>query len=83
MAFRLMSALAGAAKSGSKNIRERDTEFRVSLKNTAADLAKEAKNVISERTKAATSYTNKGRQLMDEYGLNEGQVQALLSGRSS
>lgn len=80
MAFRLMSALAGAAKSASKNIRERDEEFRVSLKNTAADLAKEAKNVISERTKAATSYTNKGRQLMDEYGLNEGQVQALLSG---
>lgn len=80
MAFRLMSALAGAAKSASANIRERDKEFRVSLKNTAADLAKEAKNVISERTKAATSYTNKGRQLMDEYGLNEGQVQALLSG---
>jgi len=80
MAFRLMSALAGAAKSASTNIRERDKEFRVSLKNTAADLAKEAKNVIAERTKAATSYTNKGRQLMDEYGLNEGQVQALLSG---
>ena len=80
MAFRLMSALAGAAKSASANIRERDKEFRVSLKNTAADLAKEAKNVIAERTKAATSYTNKGRQLMDEYGLNEGQVQALLSG---
>ena len=80
MAFRLMSALAGAAKRGSANIQERDKEFRVSLKNTAADLAKEAKNVIAERTKAATSYTNKGRQLMDEYGLNEGQVQALLSG---
>ena len=80
MAFRLMSALAGAAKSASANIRERDKEFRVSLKNTAEELAKEAKNVISERTKAATNYTNKGRQLMDEYGLNEGQVQALLSG---
>ena len=62
MAFRLMSALAGAAKRGSANIQERDKEFRVSLKNTAADLAKEAKNVIAERTKAATSYTNKGRQ---------------------
>lgn len=80
MAFRLMSALAGAAKRGSANIQERDKEFRVSLRNTATDLAKEAKNVISERTKAARSYTNKGRQLMDEYGLNEGQVQALLSG---
>ena len=80
MAFRLMSALAGAAKRGSANIQERDKEFRVSLRNTATDLAKEAKNVISERTNAARSYTNKGRQLMDEYGLNEGQVQALLSG---
>lgn len=79
MAFRLQSALAGAATRLSSKIEKFDEAYADSLKNTAANLAKEAKNIVKERTAAVRQYQNYGKVLIDEYGLNERQVQALLS----
>ena len=63
MAFRLQSFLAGAAKEATKNIRALDEEYRESLKNTAANLAKEAQTVRKERTKAILDYSDRGKKI--------------------
>ena len=79
MAFRLQSFLAGAAKEATKNIRALDEEYRDSLKNTAADLAKEAKNIRKERMAATLEYGGKARKLQRDFGLSDGQIQTILS----
>ena len=56
MAFRLQSAIAGAAKKASENLSKLDEEYRDSIKNTAANLAKEAAAVRKERMNAVTNY---------------------------
>lgn len=79
MAFRLQSFLAGAAKEATKNIRALDEEYAESLKNTAANLAKEAQTVRKERTKAILDYSDKGKKLKRDYKLSDAQIQTLLS----
>lgn len=79
MAFRLQSFLAGAAKEATKNIRALDEEYRESLKNTAANLAKEAQTVRKERTKAILDYSDRGKKLKRDYKLTDAQIQTLLS----
>lgn len=79
MAFRLQSFLAGAAKEATKNIRALDEEYRDSLKNTAADLAKEAKNIRKARMTATLEYGGKARKLQRDFGLSDGQIQTILS----
>lgn len=79
MAFRLQSFLAGAAKEATKNIRALDEEYRESLKNTAADLAKEAKNIRKARMTATLEYGGKARKLQRDFGLSDGQIQTILS----
>jgi hypothetical protein len=79
MAFRLQSFLAGAAKEATKNLRARDEDLLESIKNSASNLAKEAKNVRKERMNAIREYGSKGRRLRNEYGLNDGQIQTILS----
>jgi len=79
MAFRLQSFLAGAAKEATKNIRALDEEYRESLKNTAANLAKEAQAVRKERTQAILDYSDKGKKLKRDYKLSDAQIQTLLS----
>tara|TARA_R110002012_G_scaffold157782_2_gene319034 strand:- start:3965 stop:5659 length:1695 start_codon:yes stop_codon:yes gene_type:complete len=80
MAFRLQSALAGAATRLSSKFEKFDETYADSLKNTAANLKKEAKNIVKERTAAVRDYQKYGKRLIDDYGLNEGQVQAVLAG---
>jgi len=79
MAFRLQSFLAGAAKEATKNIRALDEEYAESLKNTAANLAKEAQAVRKERTKAILDYRDRGKKLKRDYQLSDAQIQTLLS----
>jgi len=79
MAFRLQSFLAGAAEKATKNIRALDEEYAESLKNTAANLAKEAQAVRKERTKAVLDYRDRGKKLKRDYKLSDAQVQTLLS----
>jgi hypothetical protein len=80
MAFRLQSAIAGAAKKASENLNELDEEYRESIKNTAANLAKEAAAVRKQRMAAVTDYNRRARKLKTNYDLSDGQIQTLLSG---
>ena len=80
MAFRLQSAIAGAAKKASENLSKLDEEYRDSIKNTAANLAKEAAAVRKERMNAVTNYNRRARKLKTNYDLSDGQIQTLLAG---
>lgn len=80
MAFRLQSFLSGAAKKASENLSKLDDEYRESIRNTAANLAKEAAAVRKERMAAVTNYNRKARRLKTSYDLTDGQIQTLLAG---
>lgn len=80
MAFRLQSAIAGAAKKASENLSKLDEEYRDSIRNTAANLAKEAAAVRKERMNAVTNYNRRARKLKTNYDLSDGQIQTLLAG---
>lgn len=80
MAFRLQSAIAGAAKKATKNLTALDEEYRENVKNTAANLAKEAAAVRKERMNAVTNYNRRARKLRTNYDLTDGQIQTLLAG---
>jgi hypothetical protein len=78
MAFRLQSFIAEAARVGTKKINAFDEGLAEELKNTASNLAKEAKEVRKERMTAVRDYRSKARDLRDTYGLNDGQIQTVL-----
>lgn len=78
MAFRLQSFIAEAARVGTKKINAFDEGLAEELKNTASNLAKEAKEVRKERMTAVRDYRGKARDLRDTYGLNDGQIQTVL-----
>lgn len=80
MAFRLQSAIAGAAKKAIENLGELDKEYRQSIKDTAANLAKEAGVVRKQRMAAVTDYNRRARKLRNNYDLSDAQIQTLLSG---
>lgn len=80
MAFRLQSAIAGAAKKATENLSALDEEYRDSIRNTAANLAKEAAAVRKERMNAVTNYNRRARKLKTNYDLTDGQIQTLLAG---
>ena len=80
MAFRLQSAIAGAAKKATENLNELDKEYRESIRNTAANLAKEAATVRKQRMTAVTDYNRRARKLRNNYDLSDAQIQTLLSG---
>lgn len=80
MAFRLQSAIAGAAKKATENLGELDKEYRQSIKDTAANLAKEAAAVRKLRMSAVTDYNRRARKLRNNYDLSDAQIQTLLSG---
>ena len=80
MAFRLQSAIAGAAKKATENLNELDKEYRESIKDTAANLAKEAAIVRKQRMSAVTDYNRRARKLRNNYDLTDAQIQTLLSG---
>jgi len=80
MAFRLQSFLSGAAKKASENLSKLDDDYRESIKNTAANLAREAAAVRKERMAAVTNYNRKARRLKTSYDLTDGQIQTLLAG---
>lgn len=78
MAFRLQSAIAGAAKAASEKMRAFDEDYADTLKNTAANLAKEAADIRKARMASVSEYRDKARTLRDTYGLNDGQIQTVL-----
>lgn len=78
MAFRLQSFIAEAARVGTQKINAFDEGYSDELKNTASNLAKEAKEVRKERMNAVRDYRGKARDLRDKYGLNDGQIQTVL-----
>jgi hypothetical protein len=78
MAFRLQSAIAGAAKVASQKMRAFDEDYADTLKNSAANLAKEAADIRKARMASVSDYGNKARTLRDIYGLNDGQIQTVL-----
>lgn len=78
MAFRLQSAIAGAAKVASQKMRAFDEDYADTLKNSAANLAKEAADIRKARMASVSDYRNKARTLRDTYGLNDGQIQTVL-----
>lgn len=80
MAFRLQSAIAGAGKKLSEKMTAFDENYADTLKNSAANLAKEAANIRKERMIAVRDYKSKGQVLKDDYGLTEAQVASLLQG---
>jgi hypothetical protein len=80
MAFRLHSAIAGAAKKATENLDELDKEYRESIRNTAANLAKEAATIRKQRMAAVTDYNRRARKLRNNYDLSDAQIQTLLSG---
>ena len=80
MAFRLQSAIAGAAKKATENLNELDKEYRQSIKDTAANLAKEAAIIRKQRMAAVTDYNRRARKLRNNYELSDAQIQTLLSG---
>jgi len=80
MAFRFQSAIAGAAKRGSERLATIDETFRENIKLTSAKIAKDVEEVRKERTKSILDYSDKGKNLKRRYGLNDAQVQTILSG---
>jgi hypothetical protein len=78
MAFRLQSAIAGAAKKLSEKMTAFDENYADTLKNSAANLAKEAANIRKERMAAIRDYKSKGDVLKSDYGLSDAQVASLL-----
>tara|TARA_R110000868_G_scaffold6545_3_gene36922 strand:+ start:2612 stop:4108 length:1497 start_codon:yes stop_codon:yes gene_type:complete len=80
MAFRLQSAIAGAAKRGSERLATIDETFRENIKLTSAKIAKDVEEVRKERTKSILDYSDKGKNLKRRYGLDDAQVQTILSG---
>lgn len=80
MAFRLQSALAGAAKSASAKIKAFDEDYADTLKNSAANLAKEAAQIRKDRMAAVKDYQKFGKRLQTNYKLSDAQIQTLLAG---
>ena len=80
MAFRLQSAIAGGAKRLSEKMQAFDENYYETIKNTTADLAKEAGQIRKDRMKAVIDYSEKASILQSDYGLTDGQVQELLRG---
>lgn len=80
MAFRLQSALAGAAKAASAKIKAFDEDYADTLKNSAANLAKEAAQIRKDRMASVRDYQKYGKRLQTNYGLSDAQVQTLLAG---
>lgn len=75
MAFRLQSAIAGAAKVASEKMRAFDEDYADTLKNTAANLAKEAADIRKTRMASVREYQKYGKRLQTNYGLSDAQVQ--------
>ena len=57
-----------------------DENYYETIKNTTADLAKEAGQIRKDRMKAVINYSEKAGILQSDYGLTDGQVQELLRG---
>ena len=79
MGFRLSSAIAGFATRTSENIDELQTKADDMAKTAAARYAQEALQVRKERMKSIKDYSKKAK-VLSNYGLNNAQIETLLSG---
>tara|TARA_R100001509_G_scaffold12320_1_gene6382 strand:+ start:14311 stop:15999 length:1689 start_codon:yes stop_codon:yes gene_type:complete len=77
MAFRFQSAIAGGAKRLSEKMEKFDENYAETLKNTSADLRKEVKQIVKDRTAFTREYQKYGQRLRD-MGLSDGQIQTVL-----
>ena len=79
MGFRLQSALAGAAKSLSSRLKALEEETNELVKTEAGRVAQELKENRKARTAAKLDYGKAARKLQN-YGLSDGQIEAVLAG---
>ena len=80
MAFRLMSAVAGAAKRGSERLKALEDDTKKLITTEASRVAEDARNISKARTKSVLEYNQAARTLKSRYKLNDGQVEAVLAG---
>ena len=80
MGFRLMSFAAGAAKRGSERLKALEEDTKKLITTEAARVAEDARNINKARIKSVTDYNSAARKLKSRYQLNDGQVEAILSG---
>ena len=80
MGFRLMSFAAGAAKRGSERLKALEEDTKKLITTEAARVAEDARNINKARIKSVTDYNSAARKLKSRYDLNDGQVEAILSG---
>ena len=80
MAFRFQSALAGAATTLSGKLKTLETETKDLIKTEAARVADQMEEQRKQRIKQTLDYNTQARFLKSNYGLNDSQVEAVLSG---
>mgnify|MGYP007059390349 CR=1 FL=1 len=80
MGFRLMSFAAGAAKRGSERLKALEEDTKKLITTEAARVAEDARNINKARIKSVTEYNSAARKLKSRYELNDGQVEAVLTG---
>jgi acylphosphatase len=80
MGFRLMSFAAGAAKRGSERLKALEEDTKKLITTEAARVAEDARNINKARIKSVTEYNSAARKLKGRYQLNDGQVEAVLTG---
>lgn len=79
MGFRLQSALAGAATSLSGKLKALEEETNELVKTEAGRVAQDLKENRKARTAAKLDYGKAARKLQN-YGLSDGQIEAVLAG---
>jgi len=79
MGFRLQSALAGAATNLSGKLKALEEETNELVKTEAGRVAQELKENRKARTAAKLDYGKAARKL-ENYGLSDGQIEAVLAG---
>ncbi len=79
MGFRLQSALAGAATNLSSRLKALEEETNELVKTEAGRVAQDLKENRKARTAAKLDYGKAARKLQN-YGLSDGQIEAVLAG---
>lgn len=76
----MVGFLTGFARRTSENLRTLQNKADDTIKSYALQAAQDAKEVRKQRVKSQLDYSNMAKALSSSYGLNDGQVQALLRG---
>ena len=80
MAFRFQSAIAGAASTLSGKLKTLETETKDLIKTEASRVADQMEEQRKQRIKQTLDYNTQARFFRSNYGLDNAQVEAVLSG---